>query len=264
MGGVREWDAMSTLWIELDGAANVRDVGGLPTVDGRTTRPGVLLRSANLQRLTDADVRRLRDELGLTAVLDMRTDGERAAEGPGPLADLVDHHHLTLLPQIDTESDEVAAALPVDHRRGGYDDMASHYVGYVEDGRDNLATALRLIAEATGPVLVHCAAGKDRTGTVVAVALELSGVTRDAVVADYAATDEAMEAVHASLMLSSLYSRNLKDVPLDELRPKADSMARFLDHVDTAYGGAHGLAMSIGVDEETIAKLVARLVGTRA
>jgi protein tyrosine/serine phosphatase len=255
-------------WIELEGAANVRDVGGLPTVDGRTTRSGVLLRSANLQTLTANDVRRLREEVHLTAVLDMRTPREREAEGPTPLTDLVDHHHLTLLPQLDVDKadEEIDAAVPLDrgrHNKDDRNDMTGHYVGYVEDGRDNLATALRLIAEARGPVLVHCAAGKDRTGTVVALALSLAGVTRDAVVADYVATDERMEDVHASLMRSALYNKSLKDVPVDDLRPKAESMARFLEHVDRAYGGPHGLAMSLGVDEETVAKLVLRLVGSR-
>ena len=71
-------------WIELEGAVNVRDVGGLPTVDGRTTRPGVLLRSDNLQDLSAADVTRLVDELGLRTVVDLRSTGEVHLEGPTP------------------------------------------------------------------------------------------------------------------------------------------------------------------------------------
>ena len=82
-------------WIELEGAANVRDVGGLPTVDGRTTRPGVLLRADNLQDLTEADVRRLVDDLRVRTVLDLRSTGELHLTGPGPLrATDVVHHHL--------------------------------------------------------------------------------------------------------------------------------------------------------------------------
>lgn len=253
-------------WIDVEGVVNVRDVGGLATIDGRRTRSGVLLRSANLQSVTPAGVHHLREVLGLSAVLDMRTPREREVEGPGPLADLVDHHHLTLLPQLDDQTrDERLAAVPLDRARqdaDDYRDMTGHYVGYVEDGGQNLAQALRLIARADGPVLVHCAAGKDRTGTVVAIALELVGVTREAVVADYVASDAAIEGVHTSLLGSPMYGESLKDVTVDMLRPKADSMARFLAHVDSAYGGAHGLAMSLGLDEETVARLAVRLVGS--
>ena len=86
-------------WIDLEGAVNVRDVGGLPTVDGRSTRHGVLLRADNLQGLTPSDGGRLTGELGVRTVLDLRTDREVQEEGPGPLrATEVVHHHVSLIP----------------------------------------------------------------------------------------------------------------------------------------------------------------------
>ena len=255
-------------WIDVEGAANVRDTGGLPTVDGRYTRHGVLLRADNLQGLTEADVYRLVDELGVRAVVDLRTTGELHLEGPGPLrATDVVHHHVPLIPEAPGEPDEAEVERAVPHRpeRAGSTptDMTGYYVGYVEDAPSNLARALRVLADpATGPALVHCAAGKDRTGVVVALALSLAGVTRKAVVDDYVRSAERIEQVLARLQASSTYGPSLADADAADLRPVADSMERFLDHVDREYGGPHGLAMAIGVDEETVARLSARLVGT--
>lgn len=254
-------------WIDLAGAANVRDVAGLPTVDGRTVRPGVLLRADNLQGLTGADVARLVDDLGVRTVVDLRTTGEVHLEGPGPLAGRLTHHHLTLIDEDPGEPDEVKVdrAVPtrVDRRPDEPRDMTGHYVGYVTDAPANVAAALRVIADPTsGPTLVHCAAGKDRTGTVVALALSLVGVTREAVVADYVASAERVDAILARLKASPTYAEELEGVTADDVRPRAESMERFLDAVNRDYGGPHGLATAIGVDEETAARLAARLVGT--
>ena len=257
-------------WIDLEGAVNVRDVGGLPTVDGRSTRPGVLLRADNLQGLTPSDVQRLTGELGVRTVLDLRTGREVQDEGPGPLrATDVVHHHVSLIPEPPGEpaQQEIDRAVPHRADRAGATptDMTGYYVGYVEDAPANLARALRVLADPeTGPVVVHCAAGKDRTGVVVALALSLAGVTRDAVVADYVRSAERIEQVLARLQASATYGPSLAGADAADLLPVAGSMERFLDHVDREYGGPHGLAMTIGVDEETVARLGARLVGTSA
>ena len=259
-------------WIDLEGAANVRDVGGLPTIDGRATRPGVLLRADNLQGLTPADVARLTGDLGVRTVLDLRSTGEVHLEGPGPLrATSVVHHHVPLIPERADELDEAEVDRAVDravpHRpeRAGTtaNDMTGYYVGYLQDAPENIARALRLLADpATGPALVHCAAGKDRTGVVVALALSLAGVRRDAVVADYVRSAERIDGVLARLQGSTTYGPSMVDTTADVIRPVAGSLERFLDHVDREYGGPHGLAMSVGVDEETVARLSTRLVGT--
>ena len=274
-------------WVDLEGAANVRDVAGLPTVDGRRVRPGVLLRADNLQGLTAADVAHLVEERHLRTVIDLRTTGEVHLEGDGPLVGRVDHHHLTLIPEVPGEPDEVEVdrAVPsfgdgrdrrpdqdadLDRGRGSRrgersTDMSGYYVGYVEDAPANLARALRLLADpGNGTTVVHCAAGKDRTGTVVALALSLAGVTRDAVVADYVASAERIDGVLARLQASKTYGEDLAGATADDVRPEAGSMARFLDEVDRRYGGPHGLASAIGVDEETVARLAARLVGPSA
>ncbi len=253
-------------WIDLEGAANVRDVGGLPTVDGRSTRRDVLIRADNLQGLTPGDVARLVDRLGVGSVVDLRTTGEVHLEGPGPLAAQVPHYHLSLIPELPGEPDEeeVDRAIPTRTDRAGEDrtDMTGYYLGYVEQAPTNLAAALRVIADpGNGATIVHCAAGKDRTGTVIAIALSLAGVTREAVVADYAASADRIDAVLARLKASPTYGPDLRTATVDDVVPRAGSMERFLDEIDRRYGGPHGLAMSIGVDEETVARLATRLVG---
>ena len=257
-------------WIDLEGAANVRDVGGLPTVDGRTTRPGVVVRADNLQDLTPEDLRRLVDDLGVRTVVDLRSTGELHLTGPGPLRETgVAHHHLSLIPEYKTDSDEdeVDRAVPVKADRSARagdrrTDMTGYYIGYLEDAGQNVGKALRLMADPTsGTTLVHCAAGKDRTGVVVAVALSLVGVTREAVVADYVRSAERVEAVLRRLQAAPTYADELREATVDDVRPEAGSMERLLDHVDAAYGGVHGFALSVGVDEEAIARLGARLVG---
>jgi protein-tyrosine phosphatase len=246
-------------WIELAGAVNARDLGGLPTVDGRVTRTGVLFRADNLQDLTREDIDDLR-ERGLGTVLDLRTAAEVEILGPGPLQDTpVKHLHLDLIPHgfegrsvlERTIPDEDAPEHAVDHL----------YFDYVRDAPDQVATALRTIADPnSGAVLVHCAAGKDRTGVLVALALSLVGVRRDAVVADYARTDERIEAIVGRLLSSPLYSDHAGGRSLDSFRPHASNMERFLDRIDRDYGGVHGLAMSIGIDEETVARMSRRLL----
>jgi len=255
-------------WLELDGTVNARDVGGLPTVDGRTTRPGVLLRSDNLQDLTPRDVERLVGEQGLRTVLDLRSTGEVHLTGPGPLAGTeVVHHSLSLIPEWDGEPDRAEAdralpKLPDRPRQRSATDLEEHYVGYVRDAGDRVATALRVLADpASGTTLVHCAAGKDRTGVVVALALSLAGVTRAAVVGDYLRSGERADRILARLQATDAYGPSLVGTTPAEITVVAASIEGFLDDVDRRYGGPHGLAMSIGVDEETVARLAARLVG---
>jgi protein-tyrosine phosphatase len=268
-------------WLELEGTVNTRDVGGLPTVDGRTTRPGVLLRSDNLQDLTDADVERLLG-LGLRTVVDLRSTGEVHLEGPTPLAGRVEHRQFSLIPEWDGEADreeveraaatlrdrQVEDALPglADHEpRPGKDptDLTSHYVGYVEKAGGGIAEALRVLADPdAGTTLVHCAAGKDRTGVVVALALSLAGVQRDAVVDDYLRSAERADRILARLQATTTYGPSLAGTSVADTTPRRASMEGFLDHVDRAYGGPHALAASLGVTEEEVARLGVRLVGT--
>jgi protein tyrosine/serine phosphatase len=249
--GVCKGDVMP--WIDLDGAVNVRDLGALPTDDGGQTVTGRLLRSDNLQELSSADVSRLVHDIGLTTVIDLRSSAELASEGPAPLdaVPAVRREHYPVVPEIGETTDVVAEALLIkkkqDQTRFPSDPTCGHYLGYLEDRPDQVAGAVRGIARDRGAALVHCAAGKDRTGVVVALALTAAGVRRQAVVADYAATGERAEAIMNRLRRSPTYARDIDSLPVESHRPRAETMAAFLEQMDARYGGVgrwltgHGL-----------------------
>jgi len=253
-------------WIELDGAVNVRDLGALATDDGRATAPGRLLRGDNLQDLSRSDVTKLVGVLGLTTVVDLRSPYEVTSEGPGPLtrADGVRHVYLSVLPELGQGTD-AADALALRRRDGAVsrypDDLrCGYYLGYLEDRPDRVVTAVRSIAGAPGAALVNCAAGKDRTGVVIALALTAAGVTRDAVVADYAASGERMDAILDRLRASPTYAADIDSTPAAEQRPRPETMAAFLEQLDVRHGGVTGWLAGHGFGPDELSRLRAKLV----
>jgi protein-tyrosine phosphatase len=262
------------LWLDLDGLANVRDLGGVPTTDGSEIKPRRLLRSENLRDLSRRDVDVLLG-LGLTDVVDLRTDYEIEFEGPSRLSrhpKVRVHAHSMFREwragvgedKPDDNRPEVlpAEALPWVDLEPEVDlknEVASIYFSYLIDRPDSVLAALRAIGEAPGAVLVHCAAGKDRTGTIVALALLVAGADRDAVIADYAASTDRVEAVVRRLMGSEAYEESLRETPLSAHFSRPESMIAFLDHVERQYGGATELLSRIGWTQEDTDRLRAKL-----
>jgi protein-tyrosine phosphatase len=253
-------------WIELDNAVNVRDVGGLPAGDGATTRPGRLVRSDNLQDLSPADVNRLVEDLGVTTIIDLRSAAEVESEGPGPLKTLtsVAHRHLSLIPEAGAMTDVAKDALAMNRARAverDPDDVpTAFYIGYLEDRPDSVVNALRAIADAPGAAVVHCAAGKDRTGVVVALALSAVGVPRDEVIADYVATGERIEQILDRLRSSPTYASDVDNIPAHEHDPRPEIMAKFLAHLDAEHGGPLGWLAAHGFTAPDVARLKAKLL----
>jgi protein tyrosine/serine phosphatase len=256
-------------WITLDGAVNVRDVGGIPTGDGLVTAEKRLLRADNLQGLSDADVARLVEEFSLTLVVDLRSYAEVTSEAPGPLATVasVEHVHHSVIPaerDRDLTSGVVSQALLARGERfaGAHPDdvVAAHYLGYLEDRPDSVIGALRAIASTPGTALVHCAAGKDRTGVIIALALLAVGADRDAVVADYAASAERIDAVLSRLRASSTYAAAIDRVSADMHTPRASGMNRFLDLLDSRSGGVSGWLADQGFDAGDVELLRRKLL----
>ena len=230
-------------WIELEGAVNVRDLGGLPTEDGRRTAEAQLLRADNLQELSPSDVATLVRDIGVTTVVDLRSSNELRSEGPAPLDAVagVRHAHHPVLPELGSNTDVIAEALltKADHDKLRYPDdpVCGHYLGYLEDRPDQIVAALRSIAHSEGAALVHCAAGKDRTGVVVALALTVAGVRPEDVVEDYAASGDRTEAVLARLRRSRTYARDIDSRPVTAHRVRPETMAAFLEQMESRYGG---------------------------
>jgi protein-tyrosine phosphatase len=231
-------------WIDLEGAVNVRDLGGLPTADGGSIMARRLLRSENLQELSTADVTRLVEEIGVTTIVDLRTTTEVEMEGPGPLdaVPTVRHAHHPVLPELGSRTDAVAEALLVrkaaaDRSRFPDDIMCGHYLGYLEERPQEVTGALRSIATSRGAAIVHCAAGKDRTGVIVALALTTAGVEPDAIVADYMATGDRIDAIIERLCRSRTYAADVSSRPVQAHLPRAETMKAFLEQLHVRYGG---------------------------
>jgi protein tyrosine/serine phosphatase len=237
-----------TRWIDLEGAVNVRDLGGLATVDGETTRFGRVYRSDNLQGLTERDVELLVGELKLRHVVDLRSTPEVNLEGPGPLTAVpeVSIHHLTLFSEggrhTDVEADTVETDRVLPWQERADEDLAElrvtgFYYGYLRERPDSILAALRALANDDGAAIIHCAAGKDRTGVVSALALEIAGATREAIVADYVATGDRLEGILARLRSSATYRDDLDTRPADEHRPRPEYIEQFLRILDDRFGG---------------------------
>ena len=252
-------------WIELEGAVNVRDLGGLPTEDGRKTASARLLRADNLQELSPSDVAKLVRDIGVTAVVDLRSSNELEAEGPAPLDAVagVQHAHHPVLPELGANTDAAAEALLTIRSqaksRYPHDPVCGHYLGYLEDRPDQVVGALRSIAHSEGAALIHCAAGKDRTGVVVALALTAAGVRPQAVVTDYAATAERTEAIMARLRRSRLYASDIDSRPADLHRPRPETMTAFLEQIDSRYDGVVRWLADHGFSDDDLRLLHAKL-----
>jgi protein-tyrosine phosphatase len=252
-------------WIELDGAVNVRDLGGLPTQDGQVTAAAQLLRADNLQELSPADVTRLVRDIGVTTVVDLRSSNEVKLEGPAPLDTVPDVHHAyhPVLAELGTNTDVIAGALlsQADRDQSRYpgDPVCGHYLGYLEDRPDQVVAALHSIANSEGAALVHCAAGKDRTGVVVALALVVAGVSPQAVVEDYAASGDRAEAIVARLRRSPTYVRDTERKPADSYRVRPETMAAFLEQMEARYGGVARWLADHGFSAGDLSRLRAKL-----
>ncbi len=164
----------------LDGASNFRDLGGYETLDGRLVRTGMVFRSGALHAMTDADHERLR-ELGVQVAVDLRPPEEQAAEPTN--APFLRILHVPLMRGERTGAPDALA------NGDGY--LRDRYCEILLDRASDIGTILRSFAQEDGlPVIIHCAAGKDRTGVVSAVLLLALGVDESTVLDDYELTSE--------------------------------------------------------------------------
>ena len=231
----------------VSGATNFRDVGGLPAGDGRT-REGVLYRSGNLVAVDDAGVRTLR-QLGIRRIIDLRDDAE-VAHAPSRLDDLaVDVQHEPLF--LGSVASFFANDLSLD----------ALYAAIVEDSADRVVAVVRGIL-GTQPVLVHCTVGKDRTGVTVAITLDAAGVDREAVIADYARTEELLPPERNAAVLRAIRALHPRAVHAEDLatRSPAPVMRALLERLDREYGSPAGYLLAHGVTDDELRRLRELLV----
>ena len=229
---------------------NFRDVGGLTGHDGRTVRRGRLYRSDSLHRIDETD-RAAFTALGIRTVIDLRRPEEVARDGRVPAYDGLTYRH------IHPEHRDWAET-PHDPAQSLARYLADRYADLAQTGTAGLAEAVGLIADsANAPVVVHCVAGKDRTGIVCALALAVLGVADADIAADYALSTEASARFSAWLAATTPAA---EEPPPPFLASPAEAMTLFLSELRTGYGSVEGYLRHAGVTDAQLDALRAHLL----
>ncbi|MEU0673662.1 tyrosine-protein phosphatase [Streptomyces sp. NPDC006172] len=254
---------------ELAGVRNFRDVGGLPTADGRKVRHGVLFRSGHLAHATGEDAAFLAS-LGLHTVFDFRNAADLRLEGPDvelpgvrnvnlPLSDPADGAEFWKMVR-DGDIEQLRQILG-DGKAAGR--MVASYRSIVTQRTAEHSRVLHALAEDSVPVLMHCAAGKDRAGLSVAVTLLALGVERDAILADYLESNAKHRRykVRRSGTSADAYSPEVMELlgPLFDAR--AEYLTAALETIEANWGGVDPyLEQGLGLTEQTRERLRERLL----
>jgi protein-tyrosine phosphatase len=235
-----------------DGCYNTRDLGGLPTVDGSETRWQVVIRSDLLSRLTEQGQQALLD-YGVRTIIDLRASQEAQAEPSAfttPTTDLRAPTYLNL--PLEKYYPHVSALISKAETR------AEVYCIILDYYPDAVVAVMQTIANAQpGGVVIHCHAGKDRTGIVVALLLSLAGVRSDAIAEDYAESQGR---------LWPLYEQQVAEAGGEAaiglwLKPTATlgMMHTMLAHLEAKYGGVRAYLKAGGMADAEIECLARRL-----
>ncbi|WKD35159.1 tyrosine-protein phosphatase [Streptomyces xanthophaeus] len=258
--------------IPLQGAVNLRDIGGYRTWTGGQVRQGLVYRSDALSKLTDADVTTVTG-LGLTKVVDFRIpmelqyDGaDRLPTGLSPTSRAVSDLGLygTLVGAIGSGDPVVQEQMLGGGRAEAY--MRDIYRTFVSspENRAQFAATLREIADGRqGPVLYHCTSGKDRTGWMSYVLLRALAVPEDTAERDYLASNTFRGAYDARVRAGLKQSGRMQNpdllIPLQEVRQ--DYLDAATAQLEADYGSFYGyLTQGLGLDLRTLAKLQAKMV----
>ncbi len=225
---------MNERHLPLDGALNVRDIGGYRSAFGSEVASGQLFRADSLSQLTPPDLDRIAS-LGLRAVIDFRTSGELLLNGSDRLPPGVEAISLPVSGgDLGAIYDVIASGDPerqqeaLGHGRGA-DFMVGMNRGFVSDARQRqqFGAALRMIAAGRTPLLYHCTGGKDRAGWMTAIILTTLGVPREAVTRDYMLSNTYHRAGYAKLRSDLVKAGMVRDPEL--LRPVLEQSPAYLD-----------------------------------
>ena len=244
-------DRHAARFVPLAGTVNARDLGGLPLAGGGVTRHGQLLRSDVPLRLDPEDRERL-IRLGIGTVVDLREAHELVRDHNALVGfDGIAVHHVEVWRLIN----EVGVA-PDDPWS-----ITGFYLSALDHAGAAFAAAVRLLAEAEGAALFHCTAGKDRTGLLALLVLEAVGVTREAVIEDFALTDARIGSIRERLTEEAA-GRGIARPDFERLLGATpDLIEPALAHLDRLHGGAEAYLRRHGADPATLARLRAKLSG---
>ncbi|MGW1028126.1 tyrosine-protein phosphatase [Streptomyces sp. NPDC002577] len=229
---------------------NFRDLGGYSARDGHTVRSGLLYRSDSLAKLENGDWDRFL-ALGVRTVIDLRYPWEIAAKGRVPHSDELTYFNFSIEHRPYDQAE-------IDPDADPWRYLADRYAEVADDGAKELRQALEAIAFADGPLVFHCASGKDRTGIVAALVLSLLGVSEDDIAEDFAltelATDRLIADWHAAHPGRTLRWPGYGRAPVEVIR-------MFMADLAARHGSVHRYATThLGADDGLIAKLRERLL----
>ena len=240
-----------------DGCVNVRDLGGLPTEDGSTTRFGSVIRADCVGLLSDDGWTALL-EARITRIVDLRQEIELVDDPPRELP-----VEVVRVPVLDPFDE--AAWLEIQELSDG---AATHadaqrlvYLRFLEHCRQRFVEAVAAVAEArAGAVVIHCHGGKDRTGLVVALLLRLAGVSGAVIAEDYALSGERLRERHESWLAAAEDDAERVRIERISSAPAA-AMRGVLNAIDARYGGVEQYLIDGGLSPELLEAARTRLRG---
>lgn len=228
--------------LRLEGAYNVRDIGGYITTEGHAVQRGRFLRADGLHRLTEGDQEMILG-LGVRTIIDLRHAKELAEKrNVFNGSERVSYYNISLINPATSTSANIRS-------------LGDMYVNMLDEGGSLLREVFERMAETEGDgVLFHCAAGKDRTGVVAALLLDLAGVERSVIVADYAET-----AINLSPIMDELRKDRPEQISADMyelfLGSAPSNMELMLEHLHGVFGGAESYFERTGLTKERISSL---------
>jgi protein-tyrosine phosphatase len=238
-----------------EGIHNFRSLSGYETAAG-CIRPGMIYRAGALELMTEADREWLADELRLRTILDLRHGDELSMiETPHALNDRVVIH--SIFP------DDVSQEALIAELNGLYGNGPSpgRYMHYLIVGGDRLARAFELFAEESNyPILVHCTAGKDRTGVLLGMLMDVLGCDPADIAHEYGLSDASIDRLLDYLRASGRQLQGSEEEIRARLATPPERMAGFIELLREKHGSAEAFLLSQGVTTDTIAKVRALLL----
>ncbi len=230
--------------LDVPGISNFRDIGGYQTTDGQTVKWGHVYRSGELSRVSNVTQAAL-NTLYLDTIIDFRSDEERDRSPSRWVDDATKPE--TLLLTIGGNAADWSSKLSRQIQSGAFTAQEIHqtfietYRAIPQENTDEYAAMFDEILENDGPVLIHCTAGKDRTGIGAALILSALDVPRDTIMQDFMLTNDAVDLERMLPLLAKIFGRQSgKDINPEAIRPLAAVDAVFLETTFQAIEDSHG------------------------
>jgi len=240
--------------LPVQGAYNIRDLGGYKSVLGKTIPWRRFLRSDSLHRLADGEIERLH-AIGLRKVIDLRTPAE-LAQAPNPFASYPNVQFANV-PLFDDLSPEALSKT----RRPGDDPLIAFYMAAIDTRGAAISAIMAEIAGVEqGAVLFNCTAGKDRTGIIAALLLGLADVPHDQIVEDYTLTADLITDLVAEFLELSRARGGDTESYAKLLQSPGPTMASTLAQIQAKYGSISEYLEAIGLPLSDVEKLRSRLL----